>query len=208
MDPLTQVGAGKVDGILFALQCRKPKPKTRLVAFTGLAGSGKSTAAQVLIDAGWVRVKFADILKSMLQTYYEMCGLGRDEISRRIEGDLKEEPDSYLRGCTPRHAMQTLGGEWGRDLLNPDLWVNAWQKRVELQLRAGLSVVVDDLRYANEETALRALGGEVIVIKRVAHKGVPQHPSEGYEPDADAVIQNDGNIPELHREISRYIAAD
>ena len=83
MDPLTQVGAGKVDGILFALQCRKPKPKPRLVAFTGLAGSGKSTAAQVLIDAGWVRVKFADILKSMLQTYYEMCGLGRDEISRR-----------------------------------------------------------------------------------------------------------------------------
>ena len=57
MDPLTQVGAGKVDGILFALQCRKPKPKPRLVAFTGLAGSGKSTAAQVLIDAGWGGMK-------------------------------------------------------------------------------------------------------------------------------------------------------
>jgi hypothetical protein len=48
---------------------------SRLIAFTGPAGSGKSTAASALVEEGWVRVKFADQLKNM-------AGLGTEATSK------------------------------------------------------------------------------------------------------------------------------
>ena len=54
-----------------------------LIALTGLAGSGKTTAADYLVKAhGFTRIKFADPLKSMLYT----LGLVYED----IEGEGKE----------------------------------------------------------------------------------------------------------------------
>ena len=85
-----------------------------LLGIHGKAGSGKSTAAQVLIDGGFKRVKFADPLKNMLRA----IGL----TDQHIEGDLKEVPCDMLLGQTPRHAMQTLGTEWGRGCIGGEFW--------------------------------------------------------------------------------------
>ena len=59
-----------VDGETWCKACRFPcatcpvvrdatSPR-RIIAFTGLAGSGKSTAALHLVNQGWTRVRFAD----------------------------------------------------------------------------------------------------------------------------------------------------
>jgi hypothetical protein len=165
----------------------------RLIAFAGPAGVGKSEASKLLTDRGFVPVKFAEGLKSMIATVYELCGLDEDEIKARLEGDLKEKPDRYLRGVSPRRAMQTLGTEWGRDCVAEDLWVSIWQRRVELQLKAGLSVVTDDLRHTNEAAAVRSLGGEVVKLEGVTRRTVPSHSSEAFNFDPDAVVRN--NVP-------------
>lgn len=167
----------------------------RLICFTGPAGCGKSTAADALESVGWVRVKFADPLKNMLRAFYWSCGL-RDEgyIEARIEGDMKEEPDPFLCGRTPRHAMQTLGTEWGRSCISENLWVNAWKEQVGQYLQAGVDVVSDDCRFENEAEMVRRLGGRVVqIIGR--DKGVKaDHASERFSLTADMKVANASSL--------------
>lgn len=138
---------------------------SRLIAFTGLAGSGKTTAADALVRNGWERTKFATPLKAMLRAYYDACGLEDPHlVEDRIEGTFKEMADPLLCGRSPRHAMQTLGTEWGRNCIAADLWVNAWKAKVTKLLGAGVDVVCDDCRFPNEAKAVRQLGGRVVRI--------------------------------------------
>jgi len=128
-----------------------------VIALTGAAGSGKSTAARHLVSAhGYTLVKFAGPLKAMMR----MVGLA----DREIEGDLKEVPSAVLCGKTPRYAMQTLGTEWGRDIIGPDFWANVWFDMAADVLDQGGRVVCDDCRFDNEAEAARKLGGLVLSL--------------------------------------------
>lgn len=159
-----------------------------VVAFTGLAGSGKSTAADYLIGKGYTRVKFAQPLKDMLRS----IGL-TDE---HIEGNLKDEPCDLLLGWTPRYAMQTLGTEWGRDLLGATFWERLWRRNA---LNACGSVVVDDCRFENEAAAVRDLGG--IVIQIVGRGGIAGGHASEAGVEADAMIANRRGFADLYENI-------
>lgn len=146
-----------------------------LLGICGRKGSGKSTAAQVLFDAGWKRVKFADPLKNMLRV------IGLDD--RHIEGDLKELPCDLLGGKTPRWAMQSLGTEWGRKCIFPDFWMSLARREIESVLAQGFNVVVDDVRFDNEAEMIRGLGGSVLLIKRGPDKPIEHESEKGVTPD-------------------------
>lgn len=160
-----------------------------VVAFTGQAGAGKSTATRFLVDElGYTLVKFAGPLKDMMRA----IGLGEDQ----IEGEFKEAPTVYLCGHTPRHAMQTLGTEWGRKCIGDDFLVGIWASRVATVLKQGGRVVVDDCRFANEAKAVRAAGGDILEI--VGRGGIAGgHESERGCGDRDAVVVNDGTVQDL-----------
>jgi hypothetical protein len=68
-----------------------------------------------------------------------------DDVERMIEGDLKEAVHPEL-GVSPRHLMVTLGTEWGRDAVHPDLWVRIWAA----SLPEAAHVVAEDVRFPNE----------------------------------------------------------
>jgi len=89
-----------------------------LIAFIGLSGCGKTTAARYFNDHGFTRLRFAEPLKRMLRA----IGL----TDAQLDGDLKEQETNLLCDRTPRHAMQTLGTEWGRNQIDQDFWVNIW----------------------------------------------------------------------------------
>lgn len=158
-------------------------PRRTLIAFTGLAGSGKSTAAMHLVERhGFARIRFAGPLKDMMRA------LGLNE--REIEGDLKEKPCELLGGKTPRYAMQTIGTEWGRDLIASDLWIRAFNAALA-KVPAGTNVVVDDCRFPNEADAITAAGGVLVRIERPgAGAGAAGHSSEAHQLPAIASIQN------------------
>lgn len=126
-----------------------------LIALTGRKGAGKDTVASVLFERGYVNVKFAGGLKTMLRSLLEYRGASEDLIERMIEGDLKEVPTPYLNGRTPRHAMQTLGNEWGRECIDPELWVDTTMDCAALHPR----VAITDMRYPNEADAVKKRGG-------------------------------------------------
>jgi hypothetical protein len=99
-----------------------------IVGLSGLAGSGKSVVADALVrELGFTRVKFADPLKNMLRRMLADMGHTAEDIERHLEGDLKEVPMPEL-GVTPRHMMITLGTEWGRDLVHPEIWTRLWAR--------------------------------------------------------------------------------
>jgi hypothetical protein len=156
-----------------------------IIGFCGLIGAGKTTAAKHLIDEhAFTRVRFAGPLKDMMR----VLGLSPDH----IDGALKELPCELLGGKTPRWAQQSLGTEWGRDLIHPDLWINAWKQRAIKHLR----VVADDVRFLNEAAAIRSLGG---ITVRITRPGTIQqdHPSERQDFPVQYSIDNEGSPEEL-----------
>ena len=127
-----------------------------LIGLMGSMGAGKSTAAKHLVAKhDFLRLRMAGPLKAMLA----VLGLSEDE----VDGPLKMEPCALLCGRTPRHAQQTIGTEWGRDMIGADLWVNATARQVRASSQP---VVIDDVRLPNEVAMIRALGGEVWLVRR------------------------------------------
>ena len=170
-----------------------------VIAITGLAGAGKTTAAMHLVNAhGFERVRFAGSLKAMLVA----LGLTAEE----IDGARKEVPCELLCGKTPRHAMQTIGTEWGRDLIGEDLWIRAWRTAVNRTL-PGSCIVVDACRFPNEADAVRAISGHIVRVERAgAGAWAAGHASEQHVLSADRIIVNDGPIDRLFREMDEIAA--
>ncbi len=163
-----------------------------VIGFTGKMGCGKSTAAKILVEHGFTRIRFAQPLKSMMAC----LGLSEDQ----IEGHLKETPCIELCGKSPRYGMQTIGTEWGRDTIHPDLWINAWKRAVE---KAPGNVVVDDVRFLNEATALMDMDGGLIRIVRgtTIQPAHSQHASEAMDFEADHTIKNNTTLEEFNARI-------
>lgn len=164
----------------------------QLIVLTGYAGSGKSTIAKHLINEhGFTLVKFASPLKDMLRA----VGL-TDE---HLEGSLKEKPSQLLCGHTPRHAMQTLGTEWGRNCIGPSIWSNIWLSRVNTMLSNGVPVVTDDCRFDNEMLAAKSAGAYIIQLTRPDNPNQisPAHESENIPSYYDVIVPNVGGINEL-----------
>lgn len=161
-----------------------------LIAFTGHKGHGKGEAAKTLIANGYVNMKFAGALKDMMYA----LGLSDEE----IEGRLKEKPCPLLCGATPRHAMQTLGTDWGRHLIHPDLWVNTLKRRV-IKLIGHRDVVIDDCRFHNEVDTIKELGGYVVKVlnPRVPIDLTHQSEREISELSYDGLIINGGTKDDL-----------
>jgi len=138
-----------------------------LIAFTGLKGSGKDTAGKFLTSLhGHTPVSFASFLKSMCMSFIVSQGADLETAQRLTNGTIedKETPSVFFNNCTPRHAMQTLGTEWGRNLLGDDIWVNALRNK--LLAYPNQKYVITDLRFENEVEMVKDLGGTVVRINR------------------------------------------
>lgn len=174
-----------------------------IVALTGLKGSGKSEVAKHLVDnCGFVRGKFAGPLKEMLRALLRWQGADADEIEEMVEGSLKEEPSFYLNDATPRHAMQTLGTEWGRELIHPDLWVDIEEDRLERMHGRDVKVVLDDLRFPNEVKFVERHKGVIWRVERPVEISsddvAAQHISENYHIIPHARLLNDRDLQSLY----------
>lgn len=173
--------------------------QSRLIAFTGKMGVGKSTAIETLNKYlqptsdphPLVLIKFAQPLYDIQEYVYE-----------RIGKPVPKPKD--------RKLLQWLGTEWGRETHGANLWVDIWKENVEVlrQHTENLTVVCDDCRFDNEAQAVRELGGQIVHImssknaERIDTTG-NQHKSEAgidicY---VDYFIENDGSIEQYRRNL-------
>lgn len=165
-----------------------------IIALIGPKSSGKSTVARYLVKKyGFVRHPFAAPLKNMLRA----IGL-RDA---HVDGELKEMPTNLLCGQTPRHAMQMLGTEWGRNLIDPDLWVAAWRNTMPEG-----NIVIDDMRFPNEHKFItEEIGGKIIAVRRPGYEYSNAHYSEQCELKWEFRLDNNGTIKQLVKATSSLL---
>jgi hypothetical protein len=135
----------------------------QVIGLHGYAGVGKSTLAKELERLGWTRISLSTPIKEMLKA----IGLSEDDLAN------KNSPPALaaFNGKTTRYLLQTLGTEWGRNLVSPTIWVDlAAEKIKRLHMEGVCKVVIDDVRFPEEAEMVRSLGGSVVLIERRGHK--------------------------------------
>lgn len=198
-----------------------------IIAFVGLIGSGKDTAAAALIEKhGFVRCSFASSLKDACANIFHWDRTmleGQTPESR----EWREQVDEWwaerlsIPHFTPRWALQHIGTNILRDTFHKDIWVLSLQRSL---LDTNQNVVISDARFQNEIIALRNIGATIVEVRR---RGKPEwwpiaieaslgnttaisrieeigiHKSEWdwacIEPDA--VIDNSGTIEDLYKQV-------
>ena len=161
--------------------------KMRLIGIAGPARAGKDTLCSYMLDNlddDWSRSSFADPLKEMLRAIGVDCS---DDAKAVVSDDY---------GVTPRHMMQTLGTEWGRHMIDGDIWVKAFAR-----LNAGKCVIVPDVRFENEAELVREHGVLIHLVGRGGIEG--NHVSENaiaFKP-GDIVIDNSRDLAWLHGQV-------
>lgn len=172
---------------------------TRIIVLAGQKGNGKDTAAEALTQRGYLYAPLAGALKAMLKTLLSTMGVSGETQERLVNGDLKEAPCAKLGGLTMRHAMQTLGTEWGRKCMGETFWLDTWRRRWG---GAEENIVITDCRFANEAEYLKKMGAEIFVIKRPGFVKPATHSSEDLSwADGYPVIWNDGSVELLHQRV-------
>lgn len=193
---------------------------THIVAITGKRGHGKSTGAEALEAQGFRHINFADPLRRVVEIVY---GVTMEEM---LDPVLKEKVLDRWPFKSPRELMQIVGTEMFRktkfndgEVLD-DTWIQAFKREASRYSH----VVCSDLRFPNEEGALRALtqepvqgdlfseAAEVQVIRienpRVQNSdGAAQHASELAidKIKADWTITNDRGVNDLHQAVRMLV---
>lgn len=190
---------------------------TKLIALhSSVPQSGKSTVANILyLNHDFYTVPFALSIKRMVTTFLleAEIGLNYPESMTKFIENYKSSKISELNldlnlcHVTVRNLMQTLGTEWGRTHVHPDIWIMLWTLKAQSYFNRNVKVCVDDLRFANEALAVRNLGGEIWKIVRPEHNvdhSIINHASEHGLDDKlfDRVIINDGSIDDLKNKIA------
>lgn len=180
-----------------------------VLGLTGLAGAGKDTVADHLVDVyGFTKLSFAADLKDMLNTLNPFIGYGirlmdaREEYGDNSEAILKSRFPEY------RRLLQTLGTECIRDR-DPEFWINRLLAKVEA---TDGNVVVTDCRFPNEVEALGAAAFGLTdfwhVVRPAQTKGPASHSSEshaGFMGETNLI--NSGSIEDLQYNTDVKMAA-
>lgn len=167
------------------------------------------------------RLEDRDFKEGILGTewwYYKLQGHFKKDFDLiSYEGFENTRPDHELIKTTPRLLLQLLGTDCGRDILHPNIWVNATMsdyipERTRLDildtsngdrtvLEQGESKwIITDMRFENEADAVINAGGIAIRINRGNEVRENEHASEtgldNYD-NWDEVIENNGTISDL-----------
>jgi hypothetical protein len=164
-----------------------------IIGIAGRKGAGKSTVAERLEDHGFGRMSFATTIKRMVSVLLRGVGLSEAEIRR---AEIDKEAVIPALGVSYRRLCQTLGTDWGRDMINPGLWLMCANR--ELVTSPLDHVVFDDVRFEGEANLIRQRGGLIIHVIRQSDV-IDDHASEsGIElRDGDAVVGNNGSLEGL-----------
>lgn len=173
-----------------------------LIGLAGNIGSGKTAAASMV--PGACALQWADALYRGLSA---MLDVGEEVLRDRTN---KERPVTVAGiEVVPRHLARTLGTEWGRDMIHPDLWVALTAERIACIAKNGRTVfAICGTRFWNEIGMIRAHGGEVWWIDRPETE-TGSHLSDRTitRDNCDRVIVNDGTVDQLRMRVESAFAA-
>lgn len=195
-----------------------------VIGLTGYARSGKNSVADVLVkEYGFTQMAFADALREMaaginplIATQTEMDDepgqplYYNDFVALRGYEGAKKHPEV-------RRFLQRLGTEGVRDVLGPDVWIDAVRAKLKamfypnkLAMQSGRPhVVLTDVRFPNEYKFVADIGEVWRTVRTGEGEGTKpanDHPSET---NADTLSPSRtvvaGNLEELQSEVRRLM---
>jgi hypothetical protein len=171
-----------------------------IIGLSGYAQSGKDTVARILVENyGFSRIAFADIIRVACYRLNPIVTYDGMRLSHLVDLEGWEIAKTLPE---VRRLLQVMGSEVGRDLIDPQIWI-------ELTLgnsKKTDNIVISDVRFKNEAEEIKWRQGQVWRITRI-EKDAPinAHRSES-DMDSwnfDQYIGNNGTIDELHEEINK-----
>lgn len=169
-----------------------------IIGIAGKARSGKDAVTNFIIsDRGGYRYSLAGPIKAMVAV-----GLGIDMTD--LYWKERKELSVPALGKSPREIMQTLGTEWGREMINENIWLILAASKL---LQMGPGMVISDVRFQNEAEWIRDRGGLVIHVVRPNALKVAEHSSENgvvLKPE-DLIIHNTGTLEELQIKVKELL---
>ena len=163
-----------------------------IIGVTGLKGHGKDEVGKIFQKLyNFNHESFAAPLKLGARV---MLGFSEAQVN----GTLAEKEAIAPRyGVSARHALQTLGTEWGREHIHKNVWAIACLAKASLHENC----VITDTRFSNEAACVKKQGGVVI---RVVREGVSTNRNEGHASETemasipvDFTIENNGTLQQL-----------
>lgn len=176
-----------------------------IAGVAGVAGVGKDTAASQLeaeaLARGMssMRLSFMEPVRAML----EALGVPPRYM---VERALKEAPVPGI-GRSYRQLAQSLGSEWGRELVDRDLWMNVAARRIDERASTisptPLIAIVSDVRLADEANWVRSQGGVLLRVTRADATAVATHSTEQQAgaPSVDIDLPNDTSLEAFERRV-------
>lgn len=146
-----------------------------LIGITGYKRSGKTTLANLLSNELGLQVfSYADPIRKAVA---DILGITLEQLE-----ECKEDPVDWLGGVTPRLMMQTMGTEWGRQMIDPFMWGKSMFRRMP-----NLQGITADVRFNDEAQALLDRGG---IILRVIRPGLATSDTHSSEKQIDQSLIN------------------
>lgn len=175
--------------------------KKLIIGIGGLKGHGKDTLANLmqaeLIQHG-ISVRQQRLAAPLYRAAAILMGRDLSNLSREEKEGLQLIPGEPR--STPRNVLKTLGDEWGRQMISPDIWCSRMQKAYET-MPDGYVMIVPDVRYQNELGYVITQGGLPVWVD--ASRRVPSdsddHASENSvsAEDFNYVVPNGGGVESL-----------
>lgn len=140
-----------------------------IIGITGLAGSGKDSAAKFIMEKypEYQKLSFASKLKDITSSLYNwnreaLEGLTKENRAWREEED-KKLSKIFGREITPRHELQLIGTGL-KEILQKDFWARIVEHKIITENLK--NVVITDVRFSDEIEMIKRLGGHIIEIQR------------------------------------------
>ena len=193
------------------------KNKPLVIGICGQARSGKDTAAEMFCSMGsgldgWnlsaYTLSLATPIKCMLVEMLDNMPLRYPPMDYVYNDELKDKPMKET-GKSPRQMMQTLGTDWGRGMVNDDLWITIAKHQIDFiagSVDKVALIVIPDIRFDNEAKLCDYI---IKVERRNQRFFVEDHASEkgvskkyiGY------TLQNDGTRHDLRKQVLEIYAS-
>jgi dephospho-CoA kinase len=171
-----------------------------IIGLSGYAQVGKDTVAQILVEEyGYSRIGFADIIRNACYRLNPIVTLEGLRLAHVV--DL-EGWDIAKQLPEVRRILQVMGTEVGRDLIDPQIWVELTLHNTSKKDK----IVIPDVRFKNEAEEIKWRGGQIWRVSRIDKDSpVNLHRSET-EMDSwsfDHYVANNGTIEDLQDEVAR-----
>jgi hypothetical protein len=137
----------------------------KVVGFSGLAGSGKTTAATLLLNEA-VERNLSAVKLSFAAALRQICTIAYPWVPRECFYGNKAQKETQIpgmpEGITGRKILQLIGTEAFRGIYQPT-WVRLIEYQIEDAREKGRTdlIVIDDVRFPNELEMLKRHGVSV-----------------------------------------------